>query len=68
MKLGPETLLLTVLSDDARGKENQSCSNSIRSNKGQLVHKSQSVGTPMKRPLIDSKPAEKRFDPQKLQA
>ncbi|XP_039066958.1 uncharacterized protein LOC120212839 isoform X2 [Hibiscus syriacus] len=55
------------LSDDGRGKENLSCTNSTKSNKGSLVGKSQLVRTPVKRPLIDSKPAEKRFDPKKLQ-
>ncbi|EOY14571.1 Uncharacterized protein TCM_033901 isoform 1 [Theobroma cacao] len=58
---------LQSFSDDGRGKENQSCTNSTKSNKGSLVHKSQSVRTPVERPLIDSKPAEKRIDPQKLQ-
>ncbi|XVE70008.1 hypothetical protein DITRI_Ditri10aG0037200 [Diplodiscus trichospermus] len=58
---------LQSFSDDGRGKENQSCTNSTKSSKGSLVHKSQSVRTPVKRPLIDSKPAEKRLDPQKLQ-
>ncbi|XP_039049978.1 uncharacterized protein LOC120191046 isoform X2 [Hibiscus syriacus] len=55
------------LSDDGRGKENQSCTNSTKSNKGSLVDKSHIVTTPVMRPLIDSKPAEKRFDTQKLQ-
>ncbi|GMI91187.1 hypothetical protein like AT5G42690 [Hibiscus trionum] len=55
------------LSDDGRGKENRSCTNSTKNNKGSLVDKSQLVRTPVKRPLIDSKPAEKRLDPQKLQ-
>ncbi|XP_022772835.1 uncharacterized protein LOC111315410 isoform X2 [Durio zibethinus] len=54
-------------SDDRRGKENQSCTNSTKSNNGSMIYKSQSVRTPVKRPLIDSKPAEKRLDPQKLQ-
>ncbi|XP_021285211.1 uncharacterized protein LOC110417275 isoform X2 [Herrania umbratica] len=58
---------LQSFSDDGRGKENQSCSNSTKSNKGSLVHKSQSARTPVKRPLIDSKPPEKSLDPQKLQ-
>ncbi|XP_012450165.1 uncharacterized protein LOC105773079 isoform X1 [Gossypium raimondii] len=44
-------------SDDKRGKENQSWTNSTKSNKGPLL----------KRPLIDSKSSEKRLDPQKLQ-
>ncbi|XVF63989.1 hypothetical protein PTKIN_Ptkin09bG0131100 [Pterospermum kingtungense] len=58
---------LRSISDDGRGKENQSYTNSTRSNKGSLIHKNQSVRTPVKRPLIDSKPAEKRLEPQKLQ-
>ncbi|KAH1065645.1 hypothetical protein J1N35_030632 [Gossypium stocksii] len=58
---------LQSLSDEGRGKENQSCTNSTKSNKGSLVDKSPTVKTPVKRPLIDSKPAEKRLDPQKLQ-
>lgn len=58
---------LQTLSDEGRGKENQSCTNSTKSNKGSLVDKSPTVKTPVNRPLIDSKPAEKRLDPQKLQ-
>nr|KJB58412.1 hypothetical protein B456_009G209300 [Gossypium raimondii]KJB58413.1 hypothetical protein B456_009G209300 [Gossypium raimondii]KJB58414.1 hypothetical protein B456_009G209300 [Gossypium raimondii]KJB58416.1 hypothetical protein B456_009G209300 [Gossypium raimondii]KJB58417.1 hypothetical protein B456_009G209300 [Gossypium raimondii] len=58
---------LQTLSDEGRGKENQSCTNSTKSNKGSLVDKSPTVKTPVKRPLIDSKPVEKRLDPQKLQ-
>ncbi|KAA3476434.1 Early growth response 2b [Gossypium australe] len=44
-------------SDDKRGKENQSWTNSTKSSKGPLL----------KRPLLDSKSSEKRLDPQKLQ-
>ncbi|KAL4281549.1 hypothetical protein GQ457_03G039660 [Hibiscus cannabinus] len=55
------------LSDDGRGKENQSCTNSTKSNKASLMDKSQLIRTPVKRPLIDSKPSEKRLDPEKLQ-
>ncbi|TYI82340.1 hypothetical protein E1A91_D05G215700v1 [Gossypium mustelinum] len=58
---------LQTLSDEGRGKENQSCTNSTKSNKESLVDKSPTVKTPVKRPLIDSKPVEKRLDPQKLQ-
>ncbi|XVE94839.1 hypothetical protein REPUB_Repub02eG0044200 [Reevesia pubescens] len=58
---------LRSFSDDVRGKENQSCTNITKSDKGSLVHKSQSVRTPVKRPMIDSKPTEKRLDPKKLQ-
>ncbi|XWS21144.1 hypothetical protein CRYUN_Cryun30bG0030200 [Craigia yunnanensis] len=68
--LTPKTSMarhLQSFSDDGREKENQSCTNSTKSNKGSLIHKSLSVRTPVKRPLIDSKPAEKRLDPQKLQ-
>ncbi|OMO79013.1 hypothetical protein CCACVL1_13956 [Corchorus capsularis] len=56
-----------LLGYDGRGKENQSCTNSTKTNKGSLVHKPQSIRTPVKRPQIDSKPAEKRLEPQKLQ-
>ncbi|KAK8601221.1 hypothetical protein V6N12_051062 [Hibiscus sabdariffa] len=58
---------LRSFSDDKMEKENQSCTNSTKSSKGSLVHKSQSVGTPLKRPLIDAKPAEKRLDPPRSQ-
>ncbi|XVF74169.1 hypothetical protein PTKIN_Ptkin13bG0038600 [Pterospermum kingtungense] len=58
---------LRFFSDDTRGKENQSCTNSTKSNKESLAHKSQSIRTHVKRHLNDSKPAEKRLDPQKLQ-
>ncbi|MBA0836983.1 hypothetical protein Goarm_009170 [Gossypium armourianum] len=51
---------LQSLSDEGRGKENQSCTNSTKSNKGSLVDKSPTVKTPVKRPLIDSKPVEKQ--------
>ncbi|MBA0864956.1 hypothetical protein Goshw_007603 [Gossypium schwendimanii] len=51
---------LQSLSDEGRGKENQSCTNSSKSNKGSLVDKSPTVKTPVKRPLIDSKPLECR--------
>ncbi|MBA0623587.1 hypothetical protein Godav_009040 [Gossypium davidsonii] len=51
---------LQSLSDEGRGKENQSCTNSTKSNKGSLVDKSPTVRTPVKRPLIDSKPLECR--------
>ncbi|XP_039056113.1 uncharacterized protein LOC120198951 isoform X2 [Hibiscus syriacus] len=58
---------LQSFSDDKMEKENQSRTNSTKSNKGPLVHKSQSVGTPLKRPVIDAKPAEKRLDPPRSQ-
>ncbi|XVE55942.1 hypothetical protein DITRI_Ditri03aG0197700 [Diplodiscus trichospermus] len=58
---------LRSLSDDARGKENQSCTNSTKRIEGSLVHKSKSVRTPVKRHQNDTKPADKRLDPQKLQ-
>ncbi|MFQ6665278.1 hypothetical protein Gotur_032055 [Gossypium turneri] len=51
---------LQSLSDEGRGKENQSCTNSTKSNKGSLVDKSPTVKTPAKRPLIDSTPLECR--------
>ncbi|XP_039056056.1 uncharacterized protein LOC120198880 [Hibiscus syriacus] len=74
-RLQPKTLTrntsmashMRSLSDDGRGKENQSCTNSSKSNKVSLVDKSQLLRTPVKGPLIDSKPSEKRLDPEKLQ-
>ncbi|XP_039033241.1 uncharacterized protein LOC120169087 isoform X2 [Hibiscus syriacus] len=58
---------LQSFSDDKMERENQSCTNSSKSCKGPLVHRSQSVGTPLTRPLIDAKPAEKRLDPPRSQ-
>ncbi|XP_044474783.1 uncharacterized protein LOC123202747 isoform X2 [Mangifera indica] len=57
---------LASLSKDGRGKENQSCANSVKK-KGSFGQKLQPPRTPVKRPLIDSKLADKHLDPQKLQ-
>lgn len=56
-----------LFSDDRQGKENQSSRNSATNNKGSLVHRNRTIRTPVKRPPIDQKSAEKRLDPQKLQ-
>ncbi|KAJ0024767.1 hypothetical protein Pint_08843 [Pistacia integerrima] len=58
---------LTSLSNGGRGKENQSCTNSVKKNKGSSVHKVQPIRTPVKRPLIVSKLEDKHLAPQKLQ-
>ncbi|KAL5777846.1 hypothetical protein ACOSP7_010772 [Xanthoceras sorbifolium] len=58
---------LASLSDDGRGKENQSCTNSMKNKKRSSVHKVQTIRTPAKRPPIDYKVAEKCLDPHKLQ-
>ncbi|XP_044510369.1 uncharacterized protein LOC123228928 [Mangifera indica] len=58
---------LASLSNDGRGKENQSGTNSVKKKKGSAVHKVQPIKTPVKRPLIDGKLAEKHLVPQKLQ-
>ncbi|KAM3710472.1 hypothetical protein ACB098_01G033400 [Castanea mollissima] len=55
------------LSDDGRGKEDQSCTNSTRNQKGSSMHKSQTTKTPVKRPIISHISAEKRLNPQNLQ-
>ncbi|XP_070669716.1 uncharacterized protein [Malus domestica] len=52
--------------DDKQGKENQSYNNITKSNERALIHKGQ-VRTPVKRPPIDHRAAEKRLEPQKLQ-
>ncbi|XP_070669719.1 uncharacterized protein [Malus domestica] len=54
------------VSDDKQGKENQSYNNITKSNERALIHKGQ-VRTPVKRPPIDHRAAEKRLEPQKLQ-
>lgn len=51
------------LSDDGRGKEDQSCTNSMRNQKGSSMYRSQTIKTPFKRPLISHRTAEKRLDP-----
>ncbi|TXG52354.1 hypothetical protein EZV62_021523 [Acer yangbiense] len=58
---------LASLTDDGRGKENQSCTNSVKIKKRSSVHRVQTIRTPVKRPPIDSKLIEKRLDSQKLQ-
>ncbi|KAG6674766.1 hypothetical protein I3842_15G061400 [Carya illinoinensis] len=55
------------LSDDVRGQEDQSCTKSVKNVKGSSIHKPQSVKTPVKRPLISHRSAEKRLDHQNLQ-
>ncbi|KAI9201166.1 hypothetical protein LWI28_019385 [Acer negundo] len=58
---------LASLTDDGRGKENQSFTNSVKNKKRSSVHRVQTIRTPVKRPPIDSKLTEKRLDSQKLQ-
>lgn len=48
--------------DDGRGKEDQSCTNLTKKQKKSSIHKSQTVKTPVKRPLISHRSAEKRLD------
>ncbi|KAI3465399.1 hypothetical protein Pfo_022062 [Paulownia fortunei] len=58
---------LSSLSDERRGKENQSSTNSSK-NKQQLPNsKVQTVRTPVKRPPIERRSANGRVDPKKLQ-
>lgn len=60
-------MFFVAISDEKQGKENQSSNNSTKKkNEKSLIHKAQ-VRTPVKRPPIDHKTAEKRSDPQKLQ-
>ncbi|XP_062023355.1 uncharacterized protein LOC133739585 isoform X2 [Rosa rugosa] len=54
-------------SDDKQGKENQSCDPSMKNNKKSLIHSNAQVKTPVKRPPIDIKIAQKRLDSPKLQ-
>ncbi|KAK2660391.1 hypothetical protein Ddye_006924 [Dipteronia dyeriana] len=58
---------LASLTDDGRDKENQSCTNSVKNKRRSSVHRVQAVRTPVKRPPIGAKQAEKRLDSQKLQ-
>ncbi|PPR93446.1 hypothetical protein GOBAR_AA27237 [Gossypium barbadense] len=51
---------LQSLSDEGRGKENQSCTNSTKSNKGSLVDKSPTVKTPFECRVRDLDSAEAR--------
>ncbi|KAK9946570.1 hypothetical protein M0R45_012028 [Rubus argutus] len=53
-------------SDDKQGKENQSCNGSMKNKKSSIQNNAQ-VRTPMKRPPIDPKTAQKRLDSPKLQ-
>lgn len=53
--------------DDKQGKENQSCDPSMKNNKKSLIHSNTQVKTPVKRPPIDIKIAQKRLDSPKLQ-
>ncbi|KAF5444995.1 hypothetical protein F2P56_034080 [Juglans regia] len=55
------------LSEDGRGKEYKWCQNSTKNQKGSPIHKSQTIKTPVKRPLISQRSAEKHLDPQNLQ-
>ncbi|GLT57898.1 hypothetical protein SLA2020_308350 [Shorea laevis] len=57
--------LRRLFGDDRQEKENHSCTNSTKGNKGSSLHKAQPLRSPVKR--MDSKPTEKRLDHQKLQ-
>ncbi|GKV04687.1 hypothetical protein SLEP1_g16809 [Rubroshorea leprosula] len=57
--------LRRLSADDGGEKENHTCTNSAKGNKGSLGHKAQPIRTPVKK--MDSKAAEKRCDPQKSQ-
>lgn len=54
--------------DDGRGKEDQSCTNLTKNQKRSSIHKSHTVQTPVKRPLISHRSAEKRLDQARLEA
>ncbi|XP_059453700.1 uncharacterized protein LOC132184185 isoform X2 [Corylus avellana] len=56
-----------TLSYDERGKEDQSCTNLKKNQKRSPIHKPHTIKTPVKRPLISHRSAEKRLDPQNLQ-
>ncbi|PIN12814.1 hypothetical protein CDL12_14577 [Handroanthus impetiginosus] len=58
---------LSSPSDERRGKENQSSTNSSKNMQQSPSLKAQSVRTPLKRPPIESRPADRRLVPQKLQ-
>ncbi|XP_057986846.1 uncharacterized protein LOC110640814 isoform X2 [Hevea brasiliensis] len=58
---------LPTLSEDGQGKDNQLCTNSVKQNKSSSIHKAQRSRTPVKRPPVDNKPAEKHLNPQKLE-
>lgn len=53
--------------EDGRGKEYKWSQNSTKNQKGSPIHKSQTIKTPVKRPLISQISAEKHLDPQNLQ-
>ncbi|KAL0351968.1 UNVERIFIED_CONTAM: hypothetical protein Scaly_1585500 [Sesamum calycinum] len=55
------------LSDERRGKENQSSANSSKNKQQSPSSKVQTVRTPVKRAPIECRPADKRLDPQKFQ-
>lgn len=58
--------VLCCISDHKQGKQNQSHNNTTKNHERSSVPKAQ-VRTPVKRPPIDHKTAEKGLDPQKLQ-
>ncbi|XP_010268747.1 PREDICTED: uncharacterized protein LOC104605611 isoform X2 [Nelumbo nucifera] len=57
----------SAFSEDARGKENQSCTNSSKNNKQSPKDRDTKIRTPVKRPPIENRSVEKRLDPLKLQ-
>ncbi|KAL0360802.1 UNVERIFIED_CONTAM: hypothetical protein Sradi_3764700 [Sesamum radiatum] len=57
----------STLSDERRGKENQSSTNSSKNKQQSPSSKVQTVRTPVKRPAVECRPADRRLDPQKLQ-
>ncbi|KAG5033929.1 hypothetical protein JHK87_008839 [Glycine soja] len=61
-----ETRPTTTLPKDRHGKENQSCTNSFKSNK-QSTCKGQTTKSPIKKLPIDNKSLQKRRDPPKKQ-
>ncbi|XP_027149812.1 uncharacterized protein LOC113754229 isoform X1 [Coffea eugenioides] len=58
---------LTFLTDDARGKENDFCTNSTKNKQKPPSTKAPTVRTPVKRPPFESRSADKRLEPKKLQ-
>ncbi|KAG8377643.1 hypothetical protein BUALT_Bualt08G0054300 [Buddleja alternifolia] len=58
---------LPSLSDERRGKENQSSTNSSKNKQQSPNSKLQTVRTPIKRPPVECRSADRRLDPQKLQ-
>nr|DAD42877.1 TPA_asm: hypothetical protein HUJ06_001107 [Nelumbo nucifera] len=57
----------SAFSEDARGKENQSCTNSSKNNRQSPKDRDTKIRTPVKRPPIENGSVEKRLDPLKLQ-